>query len=168
MTGRSDRLSCLTTFDWLAQVPLRVLPGGIKLLPWGSWSSLPYPPPRPVQILLDRGPWTMHEPLPPFRLVLQERNTTVLFSDEEEFFVGVRLFRKEDMLDITAVSLEGATIQQVPVARRRVVSSALVLGGGHLTLRPVPDSCPASRGRDKFCLSCCLTRIVVTGPTGYG
>ena len=150
-----------------------MLPRGIKLLPWGSWSSLPYPPPRPVQVLPDRGPWTVHEPLPPFRLVLQEGNTTVLFSDEEEFFVGVRLFRKVDMLDITAVSLEGATIQQVSLARSCAMSPALVLLCGQLTLQLEPDGkiLPASRGLDTFCKSSALlsdTHAVVTGPPGHG
>lgn len=106
-------------------MPLRVLPGGLTLLPWGSWSPLPYPPPRPVQVLSDRGPWTVHEPLPPFRVVLQERNTTVQIRDDEEFFLGVRLFRKVDMLDITAVSLEGATVQQVPLSRHRDVTCSV-------------------------------------------
>lgn len=91
---------------FLAQVPLRILPSKIELLPWGSLTA-------EVQALPDRGPWTVHESLPPFRLALQAHNITVPFTANEKFLVGVRLFRPVDMLDITVASLEGTTIRQV-------------------------------------------------------
>jgi len=45
--------------------------------------------------------------------VLQAQNTKVSFTANEKFLVGVRLFRPVNMLDITAASLEGITVQQV-------------------------------------------------------
>jgi len=88
------------------QAPVRILPNGINLLPWGSWTS-------GVQILPDKGPWSVHEPLPPFRLALQVQNSTVTVNDAESFMVGARLFRPVGLLDISLASLEGITIQQV-------------------------------------------------------
>jgi hypothetical protein len=88
------------------QVPLRILPNGIQLLPWGSWSFQ-------IQVLPDTGPWTVHESLPPFRLALLARNVTMSHGKGDKFDVGVRLFRRGDLLDITEASLEGLTIRQV-------------------------------------------------------
>jgi hypothetical protein len=94
-----------------AQVPMKIVPERIELLPWGSWTTQ-------AQTLPDRGPWRVHEPLPPFRLALQAQNVTVSFNSNEKFMVGVRLFRPVDLLDISSASLEGTTIQQVLRAAR--------------------------------------------------
>ena len=72
---------------------MRVLPSELDLLPWGSWTS-------GVQTLPDKGPWTVHEALPPFRLALQAQNTTVTIDDAESFMVGARLFSPLGLLDI--------------------------------------------------------------------
>ena len=87
------------------QAPLRILPDGLRILPWGSHSTH-------VQVLPDSGPWTVHESLPPFRIELQAKNSTVSHSDADKLMVGVRLFRPQDLLDITQPSLEGTTSQQ--------------------------------------------------------